>query len=333
MERKSIEKQSMYYDRTLSHDFASLLEERGVLRWLFDFVKENNDLDFLIGKNDNEEWISIYRGLSSPLQIKRIKSGKITLSADDTYKNMQSDLYAKSYDYNFIVELNSLLSKVRKAPSLTKYYNNEKEGFYQSAFSRQYGINSNANSDFVILDKEVVIGYKNEKTKKEIFGKLQDKYKEMQNSISDKDAKRYGTYKKPIGNELDFLALTQDGNVLLIEYKHGANTSGIYLSPLQIGLYYDIFTKYKNDNSTAFNDAIFSMLEQKQNIGLISPLWKKPETIKDIIPVLMISEYNYRSSAKEKYFEILKFCRTKFGNDFLQNIRTYNYTNSQIQNW
>ncbi|ODS29924.1 MAG: hypothetical protein SCARUB_04976, partial [Candidatus Scalindua rubra] len=49
-------------------------------------------------------------------------------------------------------------------------------------------------------------------------------------------------------------------------------------------------------------------------------------TISGIIPVLIISEYNYRSSAKSKYQEVLDFVRVKKGSDFLKNIVTYNYT-------
>ena len=41
----------MYYNRTISKGLASLLETGGELRWLFDFVKNHKELDFLIGKN------------------------------------------------------------------------------------------------------------------------------------------------------------------------------------------------------------------------------------------------------------------------------------------
>ena len=137
--------------------------------------------------------------------------------------------------------------------------------------------------------------------------------------------------RKAIGNELDFFALDKEGNILLIEYKHGTNTSGIYLSPLQIGMYNDIFTYFpKNELETA----VFEMLEQKQNIGLINPNWKKPNYIKDLIPVLIISEFNYKSSAKTKFDEILQFTRKQFGSSFLNNLQTFNFTmKNGLNNW
>lgn len=128
--------------------------------------------------------------------------------------------------------------------------------------------------------------------------------------------------KKGIGNELDFLALDKDGNLLLIELKHGTNTSGIYLSPLQIGLYFEIFNMFPWEE---LQYSVSQMIDQKKRIGLINSKWKTPE-IKRIVPVLQISEFNYRGSAKDKFNEVLEFVRDIKGSSFLQDIRTYNYT-------
>ena len=68
------------------------------------------------------------------------------------------------------------------------------------------------------------------------------------------------------------------------------------------------------------------MLKQKKNIGLINPNWAMNENIKSIIPTLIISNYNYKSSAKDKYQEVLQIVRNKEGSEFLENINTYNYT-------
>ena len=41
---------------------------------------------------------------------------------------------------------------------------------------------------------------------------------------------------------------------------------------------------------------------------------------------LIISEYNYKSSAKVKFDEVLQFTRNQQGADFLENIQSYNFT-------
>lgn len=316
----------MYYNRTLSNSFSKLLEPNGDLRWLFHFVQKRSDLDFLIGKNNSSEWISIYRGLSRMLKISKTrKPDVIKLDADAAYKKILSGLFGqKKISENFSRELETLLIVVSDDSKFDRYYNNKKEGYFQNELSRNFGICGKSNEDFVIIDKEAVVGYADMREKNKLYGKIREKYKSLQNDISQKDAKRYGKDldEKPIGNELDFLALDKQGNLLLIEYKHGSNTSGIYLSPLQIGMYFELF---KQLSRVELEKSVFEMLEQKKKIGLINPKWNTPN-IKDIVPVLMISEYNYRSSAKIKYQEIINFIRAKEGSSFLANINTYNYT-------
>lgn len=328
----------MYYDRTVSDAFIKIIKQGGELKWLFDFVKENDCLDFLIGKNNSKEWISIYRGLSRLITISMVKNIKddiiIQIDGAEAYKKITPKLYGKRYSSdNFKNHLTELLLHVEKDKKFDRYYNNKKEGFYQSELSRNYGLSGSQDADFVIIDKEAVIGYDNQIHKNRLYKPLQSKYKKLQELISIRNHERYGRNleKKFIGNELDFIALDKDGNILLIEYKHGTNTSGIYLSPLQIGLYYDLFTSFPREG---LNKSILSQLKQKQEIGLINPNWKIPEELKEIIPVLVISDYNYNSTAKKKFEEILNICKNEIDINFLKNIKTYNYTSSQgLKNW
>lgn len=317
----------VYYNRKISNSFSKLLEPNGVLRWLFDFVRQHTDLDFLIGKNKSKEWISIYRGLSRILTITKTQNSNIIkIDGAKAYKTILPELYGeKDISYNFKIEIEDILNAVETDTKFDRYYNNKKEGYYQNILSRKYGICGDENDEFVIIDKEAVVGFSNQKEKDIAFNKIQPKYKQFQQDLSIKDSKKYGKNreKKPVGDELDFLALDKEGNILLIEYKHGKNTSGIYLSPIQIGMYYDIFTSVPRKD---LENAVFEMLDQKQKIGLINPKWPTPAHIKDIIPVLIISEYNYKSSAKARFDEILSFSKKQLGSKFLNNLGMYNYT-------
>jgi len=326
----------MYYDRTISDKFSQLIEPNGSLRWIYEFVKQREDLDFQIGKSGSivksgthgkNEWISIYRGLTRIFSLKSLSDQQmINLYAHSSYQNLKSSFYGmKDISVNFQIDIEQLIVEIDKVRKFDKFYNNKKEGYYQNILSRTYGICSDKNSDFVIIDKEAVVGYKDQAEKDLLFGSIQVKYKQLQELISKNNPKRYGQnlQKKAIGNELDFLALDKDGNILLIEYKHWDNPSGIYLSPLQIGLYYDIFTSFPRDQ---LDKAVYSMLEQKQKMGLINPGWVKPPKLKDIIPVLIISEYNYNSSSKTKFDEILNITRDELGDDFLSHLQKFNFT-------
>ena len=333
----------MYYDRTLTTEFSKLIEPNGNLRWLYEFVRNNKDLDFqigrsgLLGKNGGhgkKEWISIYRGLSRFLSINPTKYPEtIRLDADPSYKAMMPNLYGnKSIHVNFQSDIERLIIEIGNTKKYNPYYNNKKEGFYQNVLSREYGICGDPHTEFVIVDKEAVVGYEDQDEKDLSFKPIQEKYKELQKLISVKYPKRFGKNleEKAIGKELDFLALDKEGNILLIEYKHGTNTQGIYLSPLQIGLYYDIFTSLPREE---LDKAVNAMFDQKQKIGLINPEWVKPPHLKEIIPVLIISEYKGRT-AKGKFDQMLEIIRKEKREGFLNNLQAFNYNvKNGLQSW
>lgn len=334
----------MYYNRKLEK-LAYLIEKDGPLRWLFEYVKHNQDLDFLVGKNNQKEWISVYRGLSRILTILPCREvGRIKVDAADAYKSLAAkkriDIYGNKEVSDLVIGmLDSFVEIVRNNPRFDRYYQIKEEGYYQNILSRRYGMCGAPNDEFVIVDKEAVIGYASEKEKAKEYSSFHARYKNLLKAISAKDPQQYGSNlgKKPIGNEVDFLALDKNSNLLMIEYKHGTNTSGIYLSPIQIGLYYDLYNDFYIKKTELFRDAIFSMLQQKQEIGLINPAWPKPRGIKDVIPVLIISEFNKNSVAKDNFLGVMDIARKELGNQvFLKNLRIYDYTKDKglmVLNW
>ncbi|MBF0252288.1 MAG: hypothetical protein HQL29_00585 [Candidatus Omnitrophica bacterium] len=322
----------MYYDRTLEA-LHPLIEKGGKYRWLFDYVRDREDLDFLVGKNNNKEWISIYRGLSRIISL--TTSGNqhnVIIDAADRYKSIARNnglrIYGKIDEVKLLSkDLDKLIKIVDSDIAFDRYYKNNKEGYYQNHLSRKYGLKGKSSDDFIIVDKEAVIGYDDEMQKKNKFATMREKYENVLNKISHKNPKRYGANlsKKAIGNEVDFVALDRSGNILLMELKHGTNTSGIYLSPIQLGLYYEIFSDHQIGKS--LGEAIFSMVKQKQSIGLIASGWDMPEKIKSIKPCLVISGYNPKSSAMIKYYEVADILReNKKSFKFIDDIKVYTYS-------
>jgi len=286
-------------------------------------------------KNNQKEWISVYRGLSRILTILPCKErGKVKIDAADAYKRLSSNIKIDIYGKKGISDLtcnqlDALVESVKNDTKFIRYYQNRQEGYYQNILSRKYGICGTPKDEFVIIDKEAVIGYESEAEKKKKYGPLHARYKKLLSTVSARNPKRFGSNlgKKPIGNEVDFLALDKEGNLLIIEYKHGTNTSGIYLSPLQIGMYYDLFLDYRNKCKASFDDAIISMLKQKQEIGLINSAWKIPKRIREIVPLLIISEQNCRSAAERNFKDVLEIVHAKMTN--LKNLKVFNYTISE----
>lgn len=326
----------MYYERVLSDGFAELLMADGQLRWLFDYVKSHDDLDFLLGKNNEKEWISVYRGLTRIFMIsqpndRNMKTVEFSVGAAQAYKDICPGFFGKKMISDISLSPIEEIRKYLEGKGYSdRYYGNKKEGYYQNSLSRKFGICGSNDSDFVILDKEVVVGYKNQDEKDRLFLPMRDEYKKLLGIISDIDPGRYvkNLAANSIGNELDFLAVNKQGDILLIELKHGTNTAGIYLSPLQIGLYYEIFKDFQsNKNLTCtLESAVNKMFMQKQKIGLINPNWKLPALSGKIIPVLIVCEPYAKSSARKKFHEILKICKEKRNVDFLKGLLTFAYT-------
>lgn len=327
----------MEFDRTIKKLLNEFLPN-GRMRWLVEFVSSNEDLDFQVGSNKSSEWVSIYRGLSRLLKISPPKDGMMQLSADPKFVQMCPELYAnKAMGDDFSGQIEEIRSKVEGDENFNRYYGNKKEGFYQNAFSRKFGILAGDQDDFVIIDKESVIAFDDNQEKSEVCASLEAPIRQLINELSNISGGQYGTKinEKSLGNELDFIGLNKQGEILLIEFKDGSNTSGIYLSPFQIAMYHSLFTTLDCDQ---FGKTILTMLEQRQSMGMISPLWEAPKAITGIRPVLVVSDYNPKSTAKTKFLDVLEFCNaenTKQGKgDFLPGLLSYHFTREfQLENW
>ena len=252
----------MYYRRVISIELQRLLMCGGELHWLYKLVKERKDLDFLIAANNSKQHVFVYRGTTRLLDIALV-GGLVRISAHQKYTDLahknnldiyrDRDLSDLDFEYGFI----QLISYIPK----DTHYDNKKEGYFQNLFSRQFGILSEGTEDFVVIDKEVVIGYQNMQIKEKYFGDHQKTFKNIYGCLS-KHLHNVGSKlsEKDPGNEIDFLAVDKRGKVLLIEFKHSSNPAGIYLSPIQIGLYCHIFCDYISRFPQAFKKDISDML-------------------------------------------------------------------------
>ncbi|MFC1676716.1 hypothetical protein ACFL3G_06590 [Planctomycetota bacterium] len=327
----------MYYKRLISEELKCLLIDGGELHWLFNLVKGRDELDFLIGTNNSKQWISVYCGTTSLLEI-TFTSRLVRISAHKKYINLAQNNSLNIYgsketaNLNFEDDFVQFLSFLHQNNHLKRHYGNKKEGYFQNLFSRQFGILSNGSEDFVVIDKEAVVGYKNMQVKANYFDKQREKFKAIKQHLSEFDAKRYGSNigKEALGNELDFLAVNRDGKVLLIEFKHGSSTKGIYLSPIQIGLYYSIFQDYIHHYKQNFIDDIGEMIKQKKDLKMISQDFPEVTPSGEIVPLLIIAKYNPRSSALDSFRNVLEICREELKvNSFLSNLEVYEYDEDQ----
>lgn len=287
----------MYYDRSMSTNLVKLILKD--YQWLIDEVIENPELDFQTGSNNNDSWFSVYRGTGRILTIK--ENGKVF--AADAYMR----LYPSFYKEPNIKGLATLLKLIQKENALGRYYitvdGKKKEGYYQNLISRRYSLFCEPEDDFIIIDKEFVLGYRNDKVKEIISSPIIEKYDSIIRSLS--ETYDYCKNIKQSGTECDFVGLTRQGDILLLELKRQDDTKKIYLSPLQAGKYDDLTKEYIKRFTEDFNRDVINMVTQKINMGILTPQWTVPKKLSgNIVPAVVVGG-NASKEARNR-FDIIR---------------------------
>jgi hypothetical protein len=328
--------EDIYYYRTLTNPLFKLLEKGGELKWLVNYVKANNDFDFLTGSNKGASWISLYRGLSRFISVRNgLSSDKINVTGAAAYTKLSPGLYNKQNNpMDFLNELEILKRKVVGHPEkkFERHFDNKKEGYYQTKFSRKYGIEASATSEFLVIDKEAVIGYQSQKIKEEYEYDIIGHYRKFHRRLSKDNSARFGKNlgNKSLGTELDFLAIDKDGDILLIEFKHYSGKA--YLAPIQLAVYYELFKKYQHDKKRNLLLAVQDNLEQKVELGLL-PNWRVNNWNQRLKPWIVISQFDIeRGTAFSKMKEIIHEYGIKqklLSTDFLRELKIFTFNRTE----
>lgn len=275
MKKETQKNTGAHYNRVMSEKFETFILND--YKWLIDFVKKEESLDFQTGYNKGMSWFSIYRGTSRILRFYQKDKGKPHIDADATYKLLFPELFY----FENLNETNfkKYLGIVKSNKQLEKYYSNKKEGYYQTLIGRRYTFNMQPDDEFVIIDKELVIGFESDTYRinwnKEIVKEQDLRIEKARTILSEtrlpKDIKReYG--------EFDFLAIDKQGNFIIMELKQD-DAVKTYLSPVQTNYYVLQFEKLIKEKKEELCKVIKDMLDQKVNMGLIElpKGWKLPE--------------------------------------------------------
>lgn len=257
-----------YYDRTMDSIIYNQIKEGGQYHWMIHYVKEHPELDFQTGSNRSNSWFSIYRGTSKIIKIE--KNGKNKISYEEKYHKLCPEYYE---DTTESVHLNTLLDKLKVDLTLSRYYGDEStgkktEGYYQNLIARRYTFLNKPDDEFIIIDKELVIGFRDKVTKMRIFDKidaelkylLEYKFRPLLKSLRKNVATTYG--------EVDFLGLNWNGDLIIMELK-GDDPQKTFTSPIQVGFYQRLLSQVLEDYPDLYKN-IACMLKQKVSLGLVT---------------------------------------------------------------
>lgn len=256
-----------YYDRKMDDAFVeSILKD---YPWLIEFVKKTPELDFQTGHDPKQgrSWFSVYRGTSRVLTFKTAGAKKYKREAASTYMKIAPKGFFESPTEDGFVEY---LDEIKKTDKLARYYESvkgKKEGYYQNLIGRRYTFNTMLEDDFIVIDKEMVVGFKNDLTKtewnKEIIAQqetLKKKLTSYKGKLPQNISPKYG--------EFDFLAMKWNGDIIIMELKQG-DPSKTALSPIQVRFYNEQFHKLQNE-LMELSDNIMKMIQQKVELGIIN---------------------------------------------------------------
>jgi len=270
---KNIEncKSSVNYNRVMSEDFEKELMSQ--YAWLIDFVKRHDCLDFQTGANKGKSWFSIYRGTSRILRLSKSGKAPIKIDADPAYIKLSPNITNKELLNSQLLE--TYLSDINSNTKFERYYVSSKrgprEGFFQNLIARRYTLNLKASDDFVIIDKELVIGFDKEETKEQwnsdIITEQNSRIANARQSLA--ETKLSEDIKAEYG-EFDFLAIDKKGNFIIMELKQDDATK-TYLSPIQANYYVLQFQKLLREKRESVCNAVKDMFEQKVRMGMINP--------------------------------------------------------------
>lgn len=254
----------VYYDRTMSPKVIAAVQSK--YQWVIDYVKKHPELDFQTGRNNNSSWFSVYRGTSRVLTIK--PSGKV--EAAQAYMDLCPEFYNTPSPELFDV----LLEKVNNDIYFNRYYSNpeltkKKEGYFQTLIGRRYSLFGKEDDDFIIIDKEMVIGFENTNIKEEWNKPIKDAIAQF--ILDAREA--FGKTKLPQDihdtyGEFDFLALNRDGDIIIMELKQD-DPNKTYLSPFQICYYKKQFEKLLGELQDLY-EGIKKMIEEKLKNGILT---------------------------------------------------------------
>lgn len=256
-----------YYDRTMDDSFISKVLND--YPWLIHLVKNTSELDLQTGHDPKQgrSWFSVYRGTGRVLTFASRRNG-YKIDAADAYKKIApTDFFERPTEKSFV----EYLSNIKKTPNLKRYYESDegkKEGFYQNLIGRRYTFNTKIGDDFIIIDKEMVVGFKDEVTKtawnKDIISNIEALIRNLRRDYKGRLPKdissKYG--------EFDFLAMTWNGDIIIMELKQN-DPQKTSLSPIQVRFYDEQFHKLLKENKD-ISDNIMKMVQQKVDMGIIN---------------------------------------------------------------
>ena len=215
----------------------------------------------------------------------------LTFSAKGKHLTSDTDGFLKTYEIERVSSVEVAAQKYLSsamAGAQSRYFTPSLEGYWQNLIAWNFGPQWNPEKEFLVVDRESVLGFDSRDEKGAWFEQIRRVHMEIAEEIRQANPKRFS---KPVvfGDELDLLAIDRHGRLVCIELKRGGSPSGIYWAPLQALSYRDSFRKA----ASVLHAGVTKLVQQKIELGMLPEeaarvVPKRPWTDKDIHAVVAI---------------------------------------------
>ena len=186
-----------------------------------------------------------------------------------------------------------------------RYYRNQQEGYWQNRLCLRYGRQWTPQDEWLIIDRECVIGFNNADEQKRFYERTRQAYQGVKDRLQNGDKGAWGEPDgQAFGGELDLLAINRSGDLATIELKHGDDASGLYWAPLQVGVYRDAFEAILS----SIRPGIQELVRQKITLGLLPEAARvrlDASGLKRVEPIVAVAEPMERSACWPKMGQVI----------------------------
>ncbi|MCE1225211.1 MAG: hypothetical protein LWW87_01855 [Geobacteraceae bacterium] len=281
------------FERCFKNEIVEATERFGVKNLILEIQKlQPEEIDklasafvFDIHLRENNE-LMIYYGATCLLVINFSKAdqGEVSFKSKsysgvdgfDTLKNFKNLAHIDIIKENV---KHFLFAAVKvAAASKRQFLDGVSEGYWSSRLSIEFGREWGEDKKWLIVDRESVLGFDSPDIKENGLvrhtGDKADFMDEIDRAVIYTKEKLAETHRwaakqsKPFGNELDFLAIDEDKQLLSIELKIAKNGDGIAWGPLQAAVYQKSFCK-AIEVAPEIAKNIEKMVRQKVQLGIL----------------------------------------------------------------
>ncbi|MBN8231507.1 hypothetical protein JYK02_28740 [Corallococcus macrosporus] len=277
------------FDRLLDREVEGLVAPGGPLHFLVTRpgTKDGEPLDVHLREGNI---VTLYLGLTKLLDIK-LMAGAVKLSADAFYRGQAAALALFPTQSNSAQALPHQLAATWDAYRDNLQVQKSKvgqEGPWQTRLSRRYGPGFRTTDPWCVIDRECVIGYPNARMRKEIHDDLRARHAPVAQSLLGNQELRLKTGSQELrGNEVDALAVTPQGDLFIMEVKHGRDAAGLYSAPIQLWGYLEQWRRLREAQS-GLRESINRMIEQRKRLKLLpghAPMLREGFELKPLVMV------------------------------------------------